>query len=115
MTKNLFPGYSHAECRGDYEHFGFNKKTALNMEMCNRCAVSDACWEYSLKNERYGIWSGRNGEDREQYRKAHNIPTPPLLGYERIIYPVNVKITNAKSAQRMRDMKWRKAEQTQTK
>jgi hypothetical protein len=113
LIRELFNGEQRGECRGDWEHFKFNsKKSAVTMAMCDRCVVREACLEYALEHESYGIWGGANEKDRKKIRKERGIPQPPLLGYYNPLFPVNVKITNARSAQRMREMRYRRQEES---
>jgi len=81
------------------------------MAMCGRCTVQDACRTYARAHESYGIWAGENEADRKKIRKELGIPQPPLLGYYNPIGPVSVYINRERSNKRMKDMKWRRANQ----
>lgn len=114
MIRELFEGQDRGECRGDYKNFKFNsKKDPVTMAMCGRCVVREACLWYGVRHESYGIWGGLNEDDRKLVRKASNISTPPLLGYEKPLQAVSVYINRERSAKRMREMKWRRAKQLQ--
>ena len=114
MIKELFEGQERGECRGDYEHFKFNSKSdPTTKAMCQRCVVREACLWYGVRHESYGIWGGLNEDDRKLVRKASGILVPPLLGYEKPLQVVSVYLNRERSSKRMKEMKWRRAEQLQ--
>ena len=41
--------------------------------MCNTCPVRVECFDYAVENLVHGIWAGTNKEERDKYRRKHNI------------------------------------------
>lgn len=106
MIRRLFEGQERGECVGEWDSFKFNsKKDPVTKAMCESCTVRDACLNYGLHNERFGIWGGINEDERAEMRKVLGITTPPLLGYESLFQAPAVHIRRARDAERVRE--WR--------
>lgn len=41
--------------------------------ICVECPVMDACLEWAIAHERYGVWGGTVPVERERIRKRHGI------------------------------------------
>ena len=55
------------EERGNYPHFDYIKK------VCNTCPVQVECFNYAIENLVHGLWAGTKLEERNRYRRKHNI------------------------------------------
>lgn len=49
------------------------QSTALNI--CRKCSAREACMEYGLMYERYGVWGGMTEIERHRYRQRVNMKT----------------------------------------
>lgn len=52
---------------GTYAHIDYVKK------MCNTCPVRVECFDYAIENLVHGLWAGTSKEERDKYRRKHNI------------------------------------------
>lgn len=71
---NLFKD---ASCKGLNTETFYPDKTSFNREeerfynnLCSRCPALEACMEWGLAHENYGIWGGLTPIQRTFYRKA---------------------------------------------
>lgn len=55
------------EEKGNYTNLDFIKR------MCDTCLVRVECFDYAVENLVHGIWAGTNKEERDKYRRKHNI------------------------------------------
>ena len=42
-------------------------------KMCNNCPVRVECFDYAIENLVHGLWAGTSKEERDKYRRKHNI------------------------------------------
>ena len=50
-----------------------NKKKAI--EICETCEVRNECLDYSLHNEPFGIWGGKDEYERDVIRRRRRVPS----------------------------------------
>jgi hypothetical protein len=50
-----------------------NKKKAI--EICGLCPVRLKCLEYSLENEPFGVWGGKDEYERDVIRRRRGVPS----------------------------------------
>jgi hypothetical protein len=69
--------FQDASCKGmDTELFYPDKRMLPQDEarffnmLCHTCPVREACMEWGLAHEKYGIWGGLTQDQRHLYRKA---------------------------------------------
>ena len=55
------------EERGNYPHFDYIKK------VCDTCPVRVECFNYAIEILVLGLWAGTKLEERNRYRRKHNI------------------------------------------
>jgi WhiB family redox-sensing transcriptional regulator len=55
------------EERGNYEHLDYIKK------ICKTCPVRVECFDYAMDTLVHGIWAGTTKEERDRYRRKHNM------------------------------------------
>jgi WhiB family transcriptional regulator, redox-sensing transcriptional regulator len=67
-----------AQCRGVdtevfypvQEKFNLDEERYITQRLCGNCPVKEACLEWALVHERYGIWGGTTPWRRGHIRKA---------------------------------------------
>lgn len=71
---SLFEG---ASCKGmdTQQFYPEGRRAPLQQQrfismVCHLCPVREACMEWGLAHEKYGIWGGLTEEQRHLYRKA---------------------------------------------
>lgn len=52
------------------------KGTARARIVCRTCPVLHECREHAILHEPFGTWGGMTAEERDIYRKRHNVPAP---------------------------------------
>lgn len=69
--------FKDAGCKGLSTEMFYPDKRVFNREeerfynnLCARCPVREACMEWGLAHENYGIWGGLTPLQRTHYRKA---------------------------------------------
>jgi WhiB family transcriptional regulator, redox-sensing transcriptional regulator len=55
------------EEKGNYTNLDFIKR------MCDTCPVRVECFDYAVEHLVHGIWAGTSKEERDKYRRKHNI------------------------------------------
>ena len=96
------PNFEIASCKGQptnwwYPSFPLNKQqlaeTALAVNVCRGCLVTDACLAYSLKWEPIGIWGGKTEHQRNRLRTIENITSMrPMSQLRKIRKPKEVTL-----------------------
>lgn len=76
----MFPALEDAACRGlDPEEFyaegGITVRRAKSI--CDECSVRDACLEWALQREEFGIWGGTTAKERAAIRRARGLRLQP--------------------------------------
>jgi len=52
---------------GNYAHLDYVKK------ICKTCPVRVECFDYAMDTLVHGIWAGTTKEERDRYRRKHNM------------------------------------------
>ena len=68
----LDPDYFYPEGLGHHE----NNKNALELEaaqFCKGCPVKQACLEYAVATNQFGVWGGTSEKQRRRLRRRHEI------------------------------------------
>ena len=51
--------------------------------LCRRCPAREACLQYALEHEEFGIWGGTTDDQREAMRRTrHRVKCPDCLSHE---------------------------------
>lgn len=81
---SAMPDLSEGSCRGlDPELFfpGRGESTTEARAVCQTCPCLDACLEWAIANESFGVWGGTTERERRRIRKQRginrNIDRPP--------------------------------------
>jgi hypothetical protein len=45
---------------------------------CNNCPIRQACGEYGIKWEKFGVWGGLTNVERREIRRKRNLPEPDV-------------------------------------
>jgi len=83
--------YSDAACKGMDVRLFFPEVGNIPEEarsVCERCPVIDACREWGIRHEHFGVWGGLSEKERRRIRRERGVGcTRPEAGYERIVVP----------------------------
>jgi WhiB family redox-sensing transcriptional regulator len=81
-----YPDFTSATCRGIGVEFFFQEyHTASSSEerkakaLCKECPVMQACLEWGLAHESFGIWGGTSPRQRMQMRRKLKITVRNIL------------------------------------
>ena len=81
-----YPDFTSATCRGIGVDFFFQEhSTASSSEerkaksLCKECPVMQACLEWGLAHESFGIWGGTSPRQRMQMRRKLKITVRNIL------------------------------------
>ena len=76
----MFPYLDQAECRGlDPELFYAESGSAIMRAkaMCSTCSVREACLEWGIKREEFGVWGGTTARERAAIRRERGLRLIP--------------------------------------
>jgi WhiB family redox-sensing transcriptional regulator len=81
-----YPDFTSATCRGiGVEFFYPEYQSATSSEerkaklICRDCPVVQACLEWGLAHESFGIWGGTSPRERMRMRKKLNVTVKQIL------------------------------------
>lgn len=76
----MFPELEDAACRG-LDPEAFYAEGGLSVirakATCGACAVTEACLEWALQREEFGVWGGTTAKERAAIRRARGVRLHP--------------------------------------
>lgn len=76
----MYPFLEHAACRGmDPEEFYAEGQAAIVRVkgVCMRCPVREACLEWAITREEFGVWGGTTARERAAMRRERGLRLLP--------------------------------------
>ena len=61
------------EYREDNDVYSVAEAYPVAKAICASCDIIDACRDWGIKHESYGIWGGMSPSERKRYRTKHRI------------------------------------------
>jgi WhiB family redox-sensing transcriptional regulator len=83
-----YPNLNDALCKGiglefyypEDESSGTSEEMRMAKKLCGSCPVLDACKEWGLRHEMYGVWGGLSPLDRRKERRRRGIILDQIIG-----------------------------------